>query len=170
MTLTPALEEAYAAVDLTGEQLYTLEIDHPTLAEPLRFVQGTRVKDVHETVALPVPGDPAALFTVVAFDFQRPGQGEGGATKAKIRVDNVSRQLQDALRAAIASDQPFSVTYRVYSTLDLNHPDTWDGLRMGSVSVGAISSSGDLYYEEIELKAFPGRTYDLDSYPALYGQ
>jgi hypothetical protein len=41
---------------------------------------------------------------------------------------------------------------------------------MGTVTVTALSAAGDLFYEEIEMKAFPGRTYDLDTYPALYGQ
>ena len=169
MTLAAALEEAYAAVDVKGDVLDTLEFDHPTLAEPLRFVKGIRVPGLHETVPLPVPGNPAALFIVVDFGFSRPSQEEGGPGRAKLRVDNVSRQLQEALRAAIASDQPFSVTYRAYSTLDPNHPEIYDGLRMGNVSVTPLSASGDLFYEEIEMKAFPGQTYDLTQYPALYG-
>jgi hypothetical protein len=170
MALSAALEEAYAAVDVKGDVLDTLEFDHPTFSEPLRFVKGTRVKDLYETVSLPVPGNPAALFIVVDFGFTRPGQEEGGTSKAKLRVDNVSRQLQEALRAAINADQPFSVIYRAYSTLDPNHPEIYDGLRMGNVQVSPYSATGDLFYEEIEMKAFPGQTYNLDEYPALYGQ
>lgn len=170
MALSVALEEAYAAVDVKGDVLDTLEFDHPTFSEPLRFVRGTRVRDLYETVALPVTGNPAALFIVVDFSFTRPGQEEGGVTKAKLRIDNVSRQLQEALRAAINADQPFSVVYRAYSTLDPNHPEIYDGLRMGNVAVTPLSASGDLFYEEIEMKAFPALTYNLDDYPALYGQ
>ena len=164
------MAEAYASNDVKADLLLTLEFDHITFAEPLRFVQGTRVRDLYETVTLPVPGNPAAIFTVVDFSWQRPGQEEGGTTKAKIRVDNVSRALQEALRGAIASDEPFAVIYREYLTTDPNNPEIYDGLRMGTVTVTALSASGDLYYEEIEMKAFPGRTYDLDTYPALYGQ
>lgn len=164
------MAEAYASNDVKGDLLLTLEFDHITFPEPLRFVQGTRVKDLYETVTLPVPGNPAAIFTVVDFSWQRPGQEEGGTTKAKIRVDNVSRALQEALRAAVASDEAFEVTYREYLTTDPNNPEIYVGLRMGTVTVTALSASGDLYYEEIEMKAFPGRTYDLDTYPALYGQ
>jgi len=164
------MAEAYAANDVRGDLLLTLQLDHVTFAEPLRFVQGTRVKDLFETVTLPVPGDPAAVFTVVDFSWQRPGQEEGGTTKARIRVDNVSRAIQDALRAAVASDQAFAVTYREYLSTDLNNPEIYDGLHMGTVSVTPLSASGDLYYEELELKGFPARTYDLDTYPALYGQ
>ena len=169
MTVSAALDEAYAAVDVSGGILDTLEVDHPTLPEPLRFVQGTPVKDVYETVILPIEGDPAT-FTVVDFSFTRPGVEEGGMTKAKIRIDNVSRILQGVLRAAIASDQPFIITYRCYSTNDPDNPEVFEGLRMGSVSVSALSATGDLFYEEIEMKAFPGLTYNLDEYAGLYGQ
>ena len=170
MVLSVAIEEAYAAADVKGDVLDTLEFDHPTLAEPLRFVKGTRVPGLYETVTLPVPGNPAALFIVVDFGFTRPSQEEGGTTKAKLRVDNVSRQLQEALRAAIDADQPFSVTYRAYSTLDPNNPEIYDGLRMGNVQVSPYSANGDLFYEEIEMKAFPGLVYGLSEFPALYGQ
>lgn len=169
MVLSVALEEAYAAVDVAGDLLDTLEFDHPTFSEPLRFVRGTRIPGEYETVDLPVPGGPVP-FMVVDFSFTRPGQEEGGTTKAKIRVDNVSRLLQDALRSAISSDQAFSVVYRCYSTLDPNNPEVYTGLRMSSVSVSALSATGDLYYEEVEMQAFPGLTYSLDDYPALYGQ
>lgn len=170
MALSTALEEAYAAVDVSGDIYDTLEFNHPTLGAPLRFVKGVRIPGEYETLSLPVPGNPAAEFTVVDFGFQRPGQDEGGTSKARIRVDNVSRVLQQALRDAISSDEAFSVTYRCYSTNDLNHPEEFTGLRMSSVSVNALSAEGDLYYEEVELQGFPKRTYDLEKYPALYGQ
>lgn len=170
MTLSAALTEAYAAADVKADLRVTLEFNHPTFLVPLRFVQGTRVKGLYETLTLPVPGNPAAVFTVADFGWQRPGQEEGGTTKARIRVDNVSRILEEALDAGIASDEAFMVTYREYSMADPNHPEVYDGLRMSQVNVTALSASGDLYYEEIELKAFPRRTYDLVRYPALYGQ
>jgi hypothetical protein len=170
MSLSEALAEAYAAVDVSGDLYDTLEFNHPTLEAPLRFVRGVRIPGEYETITLPVPGNPAAVFTVVDFGFQRPGQDEGGTSKARIRVDNVSRVLQQALRDAISADQPFSVTYRCYSTNDVNHPEEYTGLRMSSVTVNALSSEGDLYYEEVELQSFPKRTYDLERFPALYGQ
>lgn len=170
MTISAAMAEAYASNDVKADLLLTIEIDHITLAEPLRFIQGTRIPHIYETVSLPVPGNPAAVFTVVDFTWQRPGVEEGGTTKARLRIDNVSQSIQTALRAAIASDKPFEVTYREYLTSDPNNPEIYDGLRMSTVSVTALSASGDLSYEEIEMKAFPRRTYDLATYPSLYGQ
>lgn len=170
MALSVALTEAYAVVDVSGDIYHTLEFDHPTFDEPLRFVQGSRVPGVYETLDLPTAGNPATQFTVVAFDYTLPGQEEGGVTKARIRIDNVSQLLQGVLREAISSDYPFSVVYRAYSTNDLNNPEVYSGLKMRSVSLSAISAEGDLGYEEIEMQNFPGQTYSLEKYPALYGQ
>ncbi len=169
MTVSAALAEAYASNDIAVDVYETLEFDHVTLEAPLRFVRGTRVKGLYETVTLPVAGDPEAVFTVVDFFWQPPGQEEDGVAEARIRIDNVSRAIQEALRAAVSSDQPFSVVYRGYAKTDPNHPEVYDGLKMRSVSVSAISASGNLSYEEIELKGFPRRTYDSALYSALYG-
>lgn len=170
MTISAAMAEAYASNDVRGDLLLTIQIDHITFAIPLRFVQGRRVRGLYETVTLPVPGNPAAIFEVIDFGWQRPGQGEGGTTKARLRIDNVSQAIQAALRAAIAADKPFDVTYREYLTTDPNNPEIYDGLQMRTVSVTPLSASGDLSYEEIELQGFPRRTYDLALYQALYGQ
>lgn len=170
MALSQALEEAYASVDNSGLIYDTLEFNHPTLVTPLRFVAGVRIPGEYETLTLPIQGNPAAVFTVVDFGFQRPGQDEGGTSKARIRVDNVSLMLRDALRDAVSSDKPFSVTYRCYSTNDVNDPEVFTGLKVSSVTVNALSAEGDMYYDEIELQAFPKRTYSIDLYPALYGQ
>ena len=171
MTLAAALQEAYANVDVDGDLWETLELDHVTLSAPERFVRGTFLKDVFETKDFPVvPGGPAVTFKVVDFSCELPGQEDGTPGKARIRIDNVSLVLRNALREAKNSDQPIRVTYRAYSSKDPDHPEVYDGLKLRTVNVTALSCTGDLSYDEIELKAFPGKTYDLDSYPALYGQ
>lgn len=171
MTISSELEEAYANVDQDGDVWVTIQIDHVTLPDPLRFVQGTPVKDVFETKSFPLsPGGTPVPFTVADFGFVRPSQEEGGPGRGRIKVDNVSRHLQPVLRAATQSDQPIKVVYRVYHSKDLSNPETYDGLNLGNVSLTALSATGDLYYQEVELKAFPGKTYELLLYPALYGQ
>lgn len=170
MTISAALEEAFAAVDVSSDIYDTLEFNHPTFDVPQRFVQGTRIPGEFETVTLPVPGNPTATFTVVEFGFTLPGQEEGGVSRAKIRIDNVSGLLQDALRGAISSDHAFTLIYRCYSTNDINNPEVYVGLNLRKVSLNAYSANGELSYEEVETQAFPSLTYDLDLYPALYGQ
>lgn len=171
MMISAALAEAYAAVDVDGDVWETVELDHVTMEEPKRFVRGTPIKDVFETMSFPlVPGGVPVAFTVVDFSGILPGHDEGGPTKARLRIDNVSRILQQALREAVVSDQPITVTYRTYSSKDPDNPEVYTDLRLRSVSVTALSANGDLSYDSIEMKAFPGKTYDLTTYPALFGQ
>lgn len=171
MPLSAALEEAYASVDQDGDVWTTIQIDHVTLPGPLRFVQGVPVKDVFETMSFPIEvgGDPVS-FTVADFGFVRPSQEEGGPGRGKIRIDNVSRHLQPVLRAAVQSDQPITVIYRVYHSTDTVNPETYSGLNLGNVALTALSATGDLYYQEVELQAFPRKTYTIELFPALFGQ
>lgn len=171
MTISAALEECYANVDQDGDVWETIEIDHVALPGPQRFVLGTPVKDLFETMGFPVVfGGPDVSFTVAQFAFVRPSQEEGGPGRGRIRIDNVSRHLQPVLRAAVKSDQPIRVIYRCYHSTDRHDPETYSGLNLGNVSLTALSANGDLYYREIELKAFPGKTYELELFSALYGQ
>ena len=171
MTISAALAEAYAAVDVDGEIWETVELDHVTMPEPRRFVRGAPVKDEFETMNFPITaGGTPVPFTIVDFSGVLPGHDEGGPTKAKLRIDNVSRILQQALREAVLSDQPIMVTYRTYSSKDPSNPEVYTDLRLRTVSITALSATGDLSYDEIEMKAFPGKTYDLTLYPALFGQ
>lgn len=167
--LSTAMQEAYASVDTSGDTYPTVEIGHVSFEAPLFFLAGVPKEEVFETMDLPVDG-VMRTHKVVDFGFTLPGHEEGGPTKARVRIDNVSSQISQALRAAIASDQPFTFTYRAFNTNDLDHPEVYSGLIMKSVDVDAFSASGELTFEEVDLKAYPRQTYDLETYPALYGQ
>lgn len=169
MVLSVALTESYAAVDVDGDVYETVQFDNAVLIEPLRFVNGVPVKDVYETVSFPVTfGGPAVPFQVIPFSWTPPSQEEDGPGQARLRVDNISRHLREPLELATQSDQPFLVTYRAFHSKDVNNPDVWTGLLLKRVSVNAFSASGELTYVEIALKAFPKKTYDLQTYQALY--
>lgn len=171
MVLSAALQEAYAAVDVEGDLWETIELDHVALTAPERFVRGIFRQDVFESMDFPVePGGDPQTFKVVDFSCELPSQEEDGPGKAKIRIDNVSLVLRQALRDAKNSDQPIRVTYRCYSSKDLDNPEVYSGLKLRSVSVTALSATGEISYDEIAMTAFPRATYDLGTYPALYGQ
>lgn len=169
MTISQGLVEAYASVDNTGFIYDTIEIDHIALPEPLYFLKGTPRAGEFETMQLPV-GAELKVFTVVDFGLQRPGQEDGGVTRAKLRIDNVSRIIQGVMRDVIASDKPFSVTYRAYWSEDLNSPEVYSGFKMNQVAITALSAEGELFYDEVDMQAFPRETYDLTRFPALFQQ
>lgn len=170
MTISQGLTEAYANLDNEGYVYDTIEVDHIALPEPLYFVKGTPEAGTPLFIPLPIAGVGVRNFTIVDFGLQRPGQSDGGITRARLRVDNVSRILADVMSQVIASDKAFEVVYRAYWSLDLNDPEIYSGLRMNQVAITAYSAEGELYYDEVEMKAFPGEIYDLGRFPSLFYQ
>lgn len=170
MTISQGLQQAYASVDNDGYIYDTIEITHIALPEPLYFVKGTPEAGSPKFITLPVAGAGMCNFTIIDFGLQRPGQEDGGITRARLRIDNVSQIIQGVLRDVIAADQAFEVTYRAYWSEDLNDPEVYTGLRMGQVAVTAYSAEGELFYDEVEMKAYPGEIYDISRFPSLFFQ
>jgi hypothetical protein len=171
VTIEQGLEEAYASVDNSGVVMDTIQIDHIALDEPLYFLKGTPKAGEFEVVQLPVVnGGVASManFVVIDFFMQRPGQDDSGITRAKIRIDNVSRILNQVMSEVIASDKPFDITYRAYWSEDVNNPEVFTGLHMNQVAINASSAEGEVFYDEVEMKAFPRETYDLARFPSLF--
>lgn len=68
--------------------LVLLTITHADLGAPLRFVANT--------VDVVSRGN---TFTAYGFGFAAPGDGESGATSARIVIDNIDRRIVDTIRA-----------------------------------------------------------------------
>lgn len=164
MTLTAAMQEAYAANPAGEIVIETLELDHVTFDRPIRIAS-----NVEEDVSLPLTaGGSPVLFKALAVSVTLPGVSEDGPTPMRIRIDNVSGYLLPYLRAAIQSTSPIGVTYRAYTSIDLTAPgDVIDGLQLRSVDLTATSAEAAVGFREIEMEAFPRRTYDSTYYPAL---
>ncbi|MBS7698777.1 MULTISPECIES: DUF1833 family protein [unclassified Chelatococcus] len=164
MSLTEAMEESYASA-ARGDIIYeTVEMDHVAFAAPVRVITG-----VDEAMSLPLAlGGPTVLFEPLQVSITLPGVTEDGPTPAKVRIDNVSGLLLPYLREAIRATAPIKVIYRAYTTADLTQPgDVINDLELRSVTLNETYAEGSLGFREIELQAFPLKTYDDTFYPAL---
>lgn len=169
MTISEGLVQAYANADQKGFIYDTIEIDHIGLPQPLYFARGIQDGDEDlRSITLPIGPGLQANFVFVDFGLQRPGHEDGGITRAKLRVDNISKIIQDVMRDVIASDQAFSVTYRCYWSEDINSPEVFTGLRMNQVAITATSAEGELFYDEVDMQAYPREVYDLARFPTLF--
>lgn len=167
MSLTEAMEEAYAANPAGEVVIETIELDHATFDDPVRIATG-----VEEDIDLPLTlgGDPVT-FKALQISVILPGVTADGPTPMRLRVDNVSSFLLPYLRSAIQSTTPITLTYRAYTTTDLTQPgDVISGLELRDVSLSATSAESTVGFREIELQAFPLSTYSQDDYPALQGR
>jgi hypothetical protein len=164
MSVTAAMEEAYAANPRGEAVIETLELDHVTFAQPVYIATG-----VEDDISLPPAlGATAVAFKALQISVTPPGVSADGPTPMKVRIDNVSSFLLPYLRGAVASTEPITVTYRAYTTTDLTQPgEVFSGLELRDVSLNAVSAEGAVGFKEIELQAFPLATYDEQYFPAL---
>lgn len=164
MSLTEAMEEAYAANPHGESVIETVELNHPTFDEPVRVASGV---DDDITLPLELGGEPV-LFKAIGFSAVLPGASEDEPTPMKLRVNDANGVLTPYLKAAVGSTWPIEVTYRAYTTTELTRPgDVIGRLFLSDVDQDASGAEGALTFQEIELQAFPLATYDQTYYPML---
>ncbi|RAI44700.1 DUF1833 family protein [Rhodoplanes roseus] len=164
MPLTDAIAEAYAAVP-AGEVCHeTLELDHVTLAEPIRVLCNGQ-----DDIDLPlVLGGTPVTFTALGVSVIPPGVDDDGPTPMRVRLDLAADLLMGPLLAATAATEPFAVTWRVYTSADLTQPgEVISGLQLRVATLTATAAEATVSLPQVETQAFTLRTYDRESYPAL---
>ena len=164
MTLTAAMEEAYASNPHEETLIETIELDHVSFAEPVRVANG-----VDEDVSLPlVLSGPSVLFRAIPFMAILPGQSEDGPTPMRLRIKDTQGVITPYLEAAVLATGPIEVTYRAYTTGDLTQPgDVIGGMFLSDVEQDPEGAEGQVTFQEIEMQAFPLEIYDEDYYPLL---
>ncbi len=165
MSLSAALELAYAANAKGAPPIETLELDNATFAAPARIAVSGVVADVSLPLVL---NGTAVLFIWCPTTVTLPGVSEDGPSPMKIRVNNITKVLLPYLRLAKQSTLPITVTYRVYAASDLTQPgQVLSGFRLRVASMDPYSVEATVHLKEIELQAFPLPIYDEYYYPTL---
>lgn len=164
MSLTAALQEAYAANPAGEIVIETIELNHSTFDTPARIAA-----DCEDDISLPIVlGGSPVLFKAIPVVVTLPGFTDAGPTPMKISVKNITNYLIPYLRLAQATVEPIEVTYRAYTTLDLTQPgDELTGFRLGKINATPMDAEATVQLKEIEMQAFPLATYDETYYPAL---
>lgn len=153
MTISTALKtEAWAqSSDLP---LVLLQIDHADLAAPIQVVNNKEniSSNGEEYVAFP-------------FEITLPDTKEDSPPRAKLKIDNVSREIGQAIRSI---SSPASVTIKVVRQDD---PDTvemeFTGMRLFHVNYDALSVEGTLEFEDFAREPYPGHTFNPANYPGI---
>lgn len=195
--LSQAIQEAYAAAPADVVILDTLELRHPTFTDPIRVVRnfadtetwlqlgGAEVQAVldameegdREMVGLvarleagaPLNAGQMVAFVALAFDLQRPNVDTGPVPEITVVMDNVGREITDALDAAAISQDKIEVTYRPYLSTDIDGPqmDPPITLVLTEVEADPLRVTGRARMLDIGNKAFPGLTYTAKKFPGL---
>lgn len=118
--------------------LTLVEIDHADLASPLRFVNNT------ENVTL-----SGNTYTAAAFDFRMPDDVEDNIPMAQISLDNVDRQIIEAVRPLnTAPDITVYVCLLDEGTMSCSIEIGPLSFKLKSFDYDADVIKGDLGYEE----------------------
>lgn len=160
--LEEEIEEALASAPAGEAEIYTVQLDHASFAEPIRAARWP------EDISLPPNfGDAPVLFKAIPFTIVPGSEGPDGPKPWRLSIGNPAF-LVPYLRAAAASSSPFQVTFRAYTTTDLTQPgDIVDGLILRQVDLSVTEAEAALDTPAIEDQAFPLRVYDATLYPTL---
>ncbi|OKH89207.1 DUF1833 family protein [Thalassospira sp. TSL5-1] len=195
--MSAALREAYASAPADILTLHTLEIRHPDFEAPIRVVRNypddqtwlaagdpdvAPILDAMEyedrkQVGLvarleddaPLDGGQMVAFIALAFELQLPDIDTIAVPEARLQIDNVGREMSDALALAANSQNKIEVTYRPYNSNDIQGPQ-WDPpltLTLADVDADPLVVRGSIRMLDVGNKAFPGKTYDPEIFPGL---
>lgn len=130
-----ALESAFAQ-ETDEVWLTLLTIEHDSLPEPLRFVNNW------ESIV-----SRGNVYIAFPFELELPEQDPDSAGEARIRFDNIDRQIVQTIRAIF---EPPEVTLEIIlasqpSTIEAS----FSGLTLRNVEYDANTVSGILRFEDI---------------------
>ncbi|CUW39667.1 conserved protein of unknown function [Magnetospirillum sp. XM-1] len=173
--LSQAIKEAYASAPADVVILHTLEIWHPTFLDadgnpaPIRVVRDHADLTARLEAGAPRNGGQIVTFTALAFDLELPPVDTGPVPEITVAMDNVGREITDALDGAAISQDKIEVTYRPYLSTDLEgpHMDPPITLIMTEVEADPLRVTGRARMLDVGNKAFPSATYTAKTFPGL---
>lgn len=196
-SLSEAIREAYASAPSDVVILHTLEIRHPSFTAPIRVVRnhadtaswvalgGAPVQAVLGALApadramvglvarleadAPADGGALVAWVALAFDLDLPPVDTVPVPEITVTLDNVGREITDALDAAAISQDRIEITYRPYLSTDIEGPQMDPPITMMLTEVEAtpLQVTGRARMLDVGNKAFPARFYTATDFPGL---
>lgn len=126
--------------------LVLLEIDHDDLDEPILVV--------NDKVNITSLGNE---YTAYPFDVFLPDSNDSAPPKAKLKIDNVSRELTQIIRTI---SSPPSVVIKVIrrETPDIIEAE-YLGMKLRHIPYDVLTIEGDLEFEDFTKEPYPALTF-----------
>lgn len=149
----------------TDEVFITLvTIDHPNFTAPVRICD-----DPYEI--LPIAGVRGVVsrgdeYLFLPFSMELPAQDDTGVAKARISIDNVSREIVGAVRSATSA---LSIDMEVVLASDVDTPEvSINDFRLEKVNYDALTVTGEISVEYFDLEPYPARRFTPADFPGLF--
>lgn len=134
--------------------LVLLKIEHDDLAAPIRIV--------NNTVDITSGSD---VYSAFAFEIRLPDSLEDAPPRGRLRINNVSREIGQAIRDISSAA---AVTLEVVRQDD---PDTievsWPAMRLTNVRWDFLIVEGDLEFEDLTREPYPYLTFSPAEFPGV---
>lgn len=161
--VSDTLKEAVNAQQ-TGEAFIMLiEIDHDDLETPIRIASDG--PDELENGANGVISN-GQEYVFLPFEPILPNQDKDRLPIARIRIDNISREIIQAVRT-ISGAPSFKIMVVLSSD-----PDTVEieltGYKLRNVTADAMSVEGELVTEQFDIEPFPSGRFTPANFPSLF--
>lgn len=169
VTLSEALQEAYATAPAGDVILFTLEFRHPTFVTPLRVVRDRA--DLTATLESTAPLNPSEEVTFVqwSFDLELPDVTSGSSPELLLTIDNVSTEILGYLDSAANSSDLIEVTMRIYLADDTSSPQNDPPLTvtLKDVECDIFRITARCGFGDFANRPFPREVYDLTRFAGL---
>lgn len=164
-TLSSTALQSIFAQETDEVWITLLEISHPDLASDLYISS-----DPTTTLGSGEYGTTSNSqdYTFLPFSLTLAPQNENLIARARLTIDNVSRDLIAAVIEA--SNSPPVVNIKIVLASD---PDTVEfqflSLNMNNVNADATTLEADLFPKILQGEAFPSESFTFADFPGLYG-
>ena len=157
-SLSPVAKRALFAQQ-TGEVIQALvTITHASIVGgPLRFVS-----DMQNCVS---NGD---TYTAFPFKLVLPDDDAETPPRLKLTIDNVDRQIVEAIRSIPPSTPPTVHVEFVFASQPDVVEASFSGFTLREVQYDALTIEGDLIQEEISLEPFPEGAFTPNYFAGLF--
>lgn len=155
MPVSTTFKTSAFAQDATDIWLVLLTIEHDDLSAPIRVVNNT------ENVT-----SNSELFVAFPFDITLPDNRDGSPPTAKLAIDNVSREIGEAIRS-ISSPASVKIQIVRHAALDTVEIE-WPYFTLRNVKWDMLKVSGDLSFEDFVTEPYPAGKFVPAQFPGLF--
>lgn len=154
-TLSGPAVRAVMAQDTAEVFLLLLTIAHATLADDIRLVCNT--------VDIVSRGQ---TYIGLPFEITLPSEQEDRVPQMRLRVDNVNREIVQAVRTMTS---PATVTVEVILASSLDTVEaSFAGFTLRAVTYDALVVEGTLALEDVLSEPYPEGTFTPNLFPAIF--